>query len=480
MQDFLANASKALKDTDLQEALSTVPEGFQNKRQKAIDRLPEFDVLRDQARDIKAHTIANLDIYLERFEASAQAVGSHVHWAKDAAEARKIIADICVAENARKVIKSKSMVTEEIALNPALESQGLKVIETDLGEYIIQLRREAPSHIIAPAAHLRKRHVEAAFRTHHHWLPPERSLKEDHEILSEARAILRNHYLTADVGITGANFCVAETGGIILVTNEGNADLTHTLPPCHITVTGLEKLVPTVADAMILLRVLARSATGQDSTCYTTHVCGPARKQDCDGPMRHHIVLIDNGRSTLLTKETSETLHCIRCGACMNHCPVYGAVGGHAYGGVYSGPIGAALNPGVLGLSETRMLPHASSFCGRCEAVCPVRIPLPKILRHWRARDFSGKTMPFRQRFALRCHGWFARHPRLYRPLIGIAFGMLRVLSGNKGWSPGAPFATNWTSSRDLPTPQHHIYDYKWSGGFVTSWKKSQSETPYK
>ncbi|MHA1544897.1 MAG: LutB/LldF family L-lactate oxidation iron-sulfur protein, partial [Alphaproteobacteria bacterium] len=388
-QNFKDNARRALADPQLQAAMLKIRPGFVNKRARARDRLPEFDQLRDEAKAIKDHTLAYLDLYLERFEAKVIEAGGQVHWAQTAQDARTIIADIAKKAGARKVTKGKSMISEEIALNPHLEAAGIQVVETDLGEYIIQLRGEAPSHIIAPAAHVSRAQVEADFRTHHTDLAQSRNLDEPEALVAEARTMLRQEYLRADLGITGANFLVAETGTTIIVTNEGNGDLTQALPRVHVVLASLEKIVPTLEDASAIVRVLARSATGQEISTYTTFSTGPRRPGDLDGPEEFHVVLLDNGRTKLLGSEFQDVLRCIRCGACMNHCPIYNAVGGHAYGWVYPGPIGAVLDPALIGLEKARHLPNASTFCGRCEEVCPMRIPLPKMMRHWREREFE-------------------------------------------------------------------------------------------
>ncbi len=346
---FEAEAAAALADRRLQAALADVPGGFASARERAKAAFPEFEALRRSARDIKDHTLANLDLYLEAFEANARANGTVVHWAPTAAAAADIILDICRATGARLVAKSKSMVSEEIGLSRRLEAAALEVIETDLGEYLVQIRGEAPSHIIAPAIHLGAADIEADFRTRHRHLAPERDLSSPEALVAEARAVLRPKFLAADVGITGANFLVAATGSAIVVTNEGNADLTMSLPKVHIVLASIEKVVPTLNDAFALLRLLARSATGQEITAYTTFATGPRRPEDADGPEACHVVLLDNGRSELLGSEFRAVLRCIRCGACMNVCPVYGAVGGHAYGSVYPGPIGAVLTPALAG-----------------------------------------------------------------------------------------------------------------------------------
>ena len=317
-----------------------------------------------------------------------------MHWCATADEARDAVLAICRAANARTVTKGKSMISEELGINDHLERHGITPVETDLGEYIIQLRHELPSHIIAPAFHLNREDWEESFRKSHTDLPPERVFHERRDILTEARTKLRERFLAADVGITGANFLIAETGSSVIVTNEGNGDLTQTLPRVHIALASIEKMVPTIEDCTSLLRVLARSATGQDFSVYTTFSTGARRPGDLDGPDEYHVVLVDNGRSAMLGTEFQEMLRCIRCAACMNHCPVYGVVGGHAYGWVYPGPMGAVLTPSLIGVAEAGHLPNASTFCGKCESVCPVKIPLPKLMRHWREREFERHLTP--------------------------------------------------------------------------------------
>ena len=462
---FTAGARHALADADLQRALGMLKTGFRAKRRVAAERLPEFDTLRDVARDLKDHTLDNLDLYLERFESRVTERGGKVHWCRDAASARRTVLAICQAAGARTVIKSKSMVTEEIALNDFLAGRGVEPVETDLGEYIIQLRKEPPSHIIAPAIHLNRGHVADAFKAAHGELPADRPLTEPRQLLDEARAVLRQRFLAADVGITGANLLVAETGSVVVVTNEGNADLTQTLPRVHVVVTGIEKVVPTMEDAFTVLRLLARSATGQEFSAYTTVVAGPRRPDDRDGPEEFHVVLLDNGRSDMLGGEFQDMLRCIRCAACINHCPIYGATGGHAYGSVYPGPMGSVLTPALAGLAEARDLPNASTLCGRCEAVCPMRIPLPKMLRHWREREFERHLQPARARVALRAWAWLARHPRLYRLATGAASAGLGWLGRRRGRIAALPLAGGWTASRDLPAPEGGTFLGQWAAG---------------
>src|SRR5262249_1361535 len=297
---FKENARAALADENLQQALKFVEVNFISRRREAAERMPEFEALRDAARDIKNHTLAHLDLYLEAYQARVEAAGGHVHFAVTAEEARAIVLDICQKVGARTVTKGKTMVSEEIGLNDFLAANGITPVETDLGEYLIQIRGEMPSHIIAPAVHLTKDQVEADFRRVHSHLPPQRSLLEPTTMLTEARNVLRERFLAADVGITGANFLVAETGTSIIVTNEGNGDLTQTLPKVHLVLATIEKLVPTLEDAAQILRVLARSATGQEISVYTTFSTGPRRPDDPDGPAEYHVVLLDNGRSAML------------------------------------------------------------------------------------------------------------------------------------------------------------------------------------
>tara|TARA_R110002020_G_scaffold96186_23_gene230624 strand:+ start:2524 stop:3960 length:1437 start_codon:yes stop_codon:yes gene_type:complete len=460
---FKASSSKALLDAQLQKALGNVEKGFIGKRQKAADALPEFDALRDNARDIKNHVLAHLDLYLEEYERNVVAAGGHVHWAETAEDARRIVLEICQKANARTVTKGKSMITEEIALNDHLTANGIEPVETDLGEYIIQLRGEYPSHIIAPAVHLNKDQVESDFRRVHTHLPEGRDLSEPVALLGEAREVLRKRYFAADVGITGANFLIAETGTSVIVTNEGNGDLTQTLGKVHVVVASIEKIVPTLEDTSQILRVLARSATGQDMSVYTTFSTGPKRPEDPDGPGEYHVVLLDNGRSAMLGTEYQDMLRCIRCGACMNHCPVYHAVGGHAYGSVYPGPMGAVLTPSLNGIEETGQLPNASTFCGRCEAVCPMRIPLPKMMRHWREREFERNLTPLTSRYGIRAWAFFAKRPRLYRLAVSFGMPLLSLLGGRSRRLHSLPFAGGWTRHRDLPAPEGRTFLQAWA-----------------
>jgi L-lactate dehydrogenase complex protein LldF len=452
--EFKANARVALADAQLQRALNNVRSHFVDKRAQAAAALPEFEALRETARAVKNHALDHLDLYLEAYEARVVASGGHVHFAETAEDAREIVLDVCRRAGARTVTKGKSMISEEIGLNEHLSAQGIVPVETDLGEYIIQLRGETPSHIIAPAVHVNRDQVEADFRRVHTHLSPERDLTEPTSLLAEARGILRDRFLAADVGITGANFLVAETGTSVIVTNEGNGDLTQILPRVHIVIASLEKIVPTLEDLATIMRLLARSATGQDMSVYTTFSTGPRRPGDPDGPEEYHVVLLDNGRSAMLGTDYQEMLRCIRCGACMNHCPIYHAVGGHAYGATYPGPMGAVLDPAIFGLERTRHLPNASTFCGRCENVCPMMIPLPKLMRHWREKEFERALSPATQRYGIRFWAFFAKRPALYRIATRFAMRALGNLGAERGRFKSLPLAQGWTKHRDMPAPE--------------------------
>lgn len=446
--DFPNAATAALANENLQKALNRLESGFQTRRAEAIAKLPEFEELRHRAVAIKDHAMAHLDHYLETFEKHFEANGGVLHWAENGAQAREAIATICREAGAHKILKGKSMVSEEINLNDHLEAEGFHIVETDLGEYIIQLRNETPSHIIAPAIHVHATQVAEDFREHHQELPKDRPLDDKRQLLDEARSVLREDFLSGHVGITGANFLIAETGSAVIVTNEGNGDLCHTRPEVHIILTTIEKLIPNLDDAAVMLRLLARSATGQEISTYTSFVTGPKREDEADGPRECHLVLLDGGRSDLLESKVSDVLRCIRCGACMNHCPIYAAVGGHAYGWVYPGPIGSILNPQLVGLKETSHLPNASSSCGRCEAVCPVKIPIPELMRRWREELAQDDTS-----LMARVIGLWARaatRPTLWRLGQRLSIRLRHFLPGIL---KHLPLTKDWSVHRELPKP---------------------------
>ncbi len=461
---FRQASRRAIANPDLQSAMQRIKVGFSASRNAAAARLPEFEQLRGEARDIRDHTLDPLDYYLARFEERVIENGGQVHWCESAGEVNAKVLELCQAAGAKLVTKGKSMITEETGLNPYLERHGVEPQETDLGEYIIQLAEEPPSHLLGPAAHKTVDQVKALFNEFHAAHRAEtgtQAPEEPRDMVGEARHVLREKYFAADVGITGGNFLVAETGSVIIVTNEGNGDLTQTLTPMHIVVSSIEKVVPTLEDAETLLRLLARSATGQETAVYTTYANGPRRDGDLDGPKAFHVVLLDNGRSDMLGGEFRDMLRCIRCSACMNACPVYGTVGGHAYGSVYMGPMGAVLTPHFAGIAQARDLPAASTFCGACEAVCPVHIPLPSLMRRWRRRAMATGAVGARERVGLKVWGWLARRPAAYRFFCGLMVRLLGRLGwrGRFGW---LPFAGAWTQGRHLPAPEGRTFIEMW------------------
>ena len=461
--NFDRRVAAGLGDQGLQKSLTALKGSFVAARGRAVLALPEFEALRDDGKAIKDHTLANLDAYLETYEAAVLKRGGQVHWARDAAEARDIVRAICRQAGARTVTKGKSMVSEEIELNAALEADGMEVVETDAGEYILQLGREMPSHIVMPTVHKTTEQIADLFQKHHaaHGFP-DRTL-DAAELIGQVRSVLREKYFKADVGITGANFLVAETGSNIIVTNEGNGDLTSTLARVHIVTTGIEKVVPTLEDLSVMLRLLARSALGSEITSYTTLSTGPKRPGDLDGPEAYHVVLIDNGRTNMLSGHFREMLRCIRCGACMNHCPVYMSVGGHAYGSVYPGPMGAVLTPMISGHEAAGELPHACTLNGRCQSVCPVKIPLPDLLRRLRHEQWEQKLVSGTVRFGISAWAWVAQRPRLYRTTTSIAMRMLGWLGRGKGAFRWLPLASGWTDGRDMPAPQGPTFSELWA-----------------
>lgn len=457
-ENFIQNASWALNDDVLQDSLTVLNDGFPVRRAAAIERLPEFDVLRDEARAIKRHVMSNLDTYLQQFERKVLDSGGQVHWASTPQQAREAILSICTSVGAKTVTKGKSMVSEEIDLNEFLSTHGIEPVETDLGEYILQIRQEAPSHIVVPAMHLSQSQIRESFIDEHAQLDKSRDLSTAERLVDEARQTLRQRYFQADVGITGANYLIAETGSSVIVTNEGNGDLTQTMPQVHIVITTIERVIPKLDDLSTFLRLLSRSATGQEATSYVTLSTGPKRGSDIHGPEQFHVVLLDNGRSGLLGTQDQDLLNCIRCGACMNHCPVYGAVGGHAYGWVYPGPIGAALTPVLLGLARTRTLPNASTFCGQCVEVCPVKIPLTDIMRRWRRREHYAKLSSPLARGLLLMWGELALRPGVYRFIIRPVMRLLHVLAGRKNRFRYLPGVRGWIRHRDVPAPQRDTF----------------------
>ena len=410
------------------------------KRDRAAAAVPEWEALRARASAIKEHALTHLDEYLVQFEENALANGMQVHWARDAEEHNRIVHGILDRAGAQRLVKSKSMLTEECGLNPYLESRGIEVVDTDLGERIVQLRREGPSHIVLPAIHLKKEEVGDTFHEH---LGTPAGLSDPTALAAAAREHLRARFLAADATLTGMNFAVAETGGFVVCTNEGNADLGMALAPIHIASVGIEKIIPRVEDLPVFLRLLARSGTGQAVTVYSSHVHGPRSGQEL------HVVLVDNGRSKQLAREEFWTsLKCIRCGACMNTCPVYRRSGGHSYGYTVPGPIGSVLTPG-LDLERYATLPFASTLCGSCTAVCPVKIDLDAQLFRWRQRVVEAGHVSAAKSAAMKSSVRLFNHPRLFRLAGALARRGLRILPGPLARLAARP----WARARELPVP---------------------------
>jgi len=446
---FRPRAAEKLADPHLRQALDGLKSRFVAGRANVMVELDNFEEIREAAAQIRQRALDHLDFFLEEFERNASARGATVHWAETWADVTRIVCAIARDNAVRKAVKSKSMVSEECALNEALEAAGIEVVETDLGEYILQLGNEPPSHIIAPVIHKTKDQVSDLFAEKHH-----KARKTDiGEMTREAREILRPHFLSADMGISGANFIVAETGSTLIVTNEGNGRMVTTLPRVHVAITGIEKVVPTLEDVATLMRLLPRSATGQSISNYVSITTGTRGADDLDGPEQFHIVLLDGGRSRILASEFREILRCIRCGACMNHCPVYQNVGGHAYGWVYPGPMGAVLTPNYVGIENALDLPHAATLCNQCGVVCPVKIPLPELLRKLREKQFDLQLRPWAERFALRAWAFFASRPSLYAAISGIGVRVLHWMRDRRGMLRHLPFGGGWTDGRDMPAP---------------------------
>ena len=443
---FRQRAHDSLTDAKIQRAMRNF--NLAAARARSLGQVDNFEDLRTAAAEIRDRSLAMLDTWLERFEREATRRGTHVHWAETHEDVNRIVTEIALRHGVRKVIKSKSMVSEESHLNQSLEAAGLQVVETDLGEYIIQLAGETPSHIIAPAIHKSREDVADLFEEHHG--TPRKT--EISELTMEARRFLREHFLSADMGISGSNFLIAETGSTFIVTNEGNGRMTTTLPRVHVAITGVEKVIPTLEDAAALMRVLARSATGQSISNYVSINTGPRRDGDSDGPEENHVILVDGGRTRLLGTDMQEALRCIRCGACMNHCPVYQNIGGHAYGWVYPGPIGAVLTPSYIGLENAGDLPNAATLCNQCGVVCPVRIPLPDLMRKLREKQVQRGLRPWRERAVLRAWAWAAARPGVYALLSRVAARLGRRLGGAQGAIQSLP-GGGWTEGRDLPAP---------------------------
>src|SRR6266849_223449 len=465
----MATIKETVADPRLQLAIYSATQRLIDHRASAVGSkvLPEYQDLRTLAHEIKKHTIEHLDYYLEQLESNLAAHGGKVIYCEDAQQVTDFVLDLAKQRNARLIVKSKSMTTEEIHFNERLERHQLEAVETDLGEYILQLAHQRPYHIVAPALHMTRYDVADIFT---------KSLGVKKEVVIEeqtkiARGVLRDKFLKADIGVTGANFLIADSGAVVVVENEGNARLSSSAPKIHIAVAGIEKLIPRAQDLAVFLDLLGRSATGQPLTVYTSFLSGPRREGEVDGPDEFYLVLLDNGRTKLLADpEKRQSLYCIRCGACLNHCPVYRKIGGHNYPWVYSGPSGAILTPQFLGVNHEPGLPFASSLCGACAEVCPVKIDIPKILLDLRsevkkaeAREGANRL----ERLAFMAWAWVMRHPRLYE-MAGMAAASLAPSGDGGGWIRSVPLRIKvaplnaWLSQRDLPSPPAKSFRQLW------------------
>jgi L-lactate dehydrogenase complex protein LldF len=462
-QTFKDNAKRALHDEMLQTAMRRATGQFVSRRKAAVAALASFEDLRDYCAAVKAHTLEHLDVYLDELVTSVERLGGEVHFAADAAEANAVVTRLAREAGVRMAVKSKSMLSEEIGLNEALERAGVSPIETDLGEYILQLEHGWPSHIIAPVVHKTKEQIDRLF---HERLGT--ALGSDVATLTAAaRRVLRDRFLEADMGISGANFAVAETGTIVLVENEGNIRLTTSLPRVHLAMMGLEKVLPRLRDLPAFLALLPRSATGQKASSYVSLITGPRRQGERDGPEAFHLLIVDNGRSAVLADpKLRDALRCIRCGACLNSCPVYQQIGGHAYGWVYPGPIGAVLDPGLLGLEATRQLPQASSLCGACGEVCPVKIPLPELLIEHRRRSAEAGLSPRAEGAAVGAFAFVAQRPHLWAlGAAGARLGSGLFERDGHMTAPALPVLKEWLAERDLPAPAKKSFRQLWREG---------------
>jgi L-lactate dehydrogenase complex protein LldF len=452
---FVENYRRALENSQLQRALSFATSRFALARQRAISSLGrDWDDLRERARQIKEHTLANLDHYLEQFASNVERHGGKVFWARDAAEANDYIVELARRRGLRLVVKSKSMMTEEIELNRALARVGVEAVETDLGEYIVQLAGERPSHIIAPAIHKTRGEIADLFAEK---LRAERT-EEIEKMTALARRVLRERFASAGMGVTGANFAVAETGTIVLIENEGNIRMATSLPPVHVALMGIEKVIPRFEDLIVLLKLLPVSASGQKMSAYVSFITGAKRSADEEGPEELHVIILDNGRIRMLADEKlRESLYCIRCGACLNVCPVYQKIGGHAYGCTYPGPIGSVLTPQLVGRAKAAHLPFASSLCGACRDACPVKINIPELLLQLRyetkRETLAGATAL--ERFIFKVWAAAMKKPSRYR----MAARLIRLIQESLGLSLALG---PWLGERDFPGFAKRSFREEW------------------
>jgi L-lactate dehydrogenase complex protein LldF len=447
---FVSRVRQRLDDTELQRNLQRTRGRNAAARLASLSSLDDFEAVRARATDIRASVLRDLDVWLERFEAEATRRGATVLWARDGDEACRLVIEIARRHDVKTVVKAKSMVSEEAGLNAALEAAGIRPVETDLGEYILQINdNEPPSHIIMPVIHKSKEQVSELFARVHGT-----AAKTDIvELTREAREKLRPEFLGAEMGISGGNFLIAETGSVAIVTNEGNGRMCTTMPRVHVALTGIEKVIPTLDDLATLLRILPRSATGQAISNYVSLLTGPKHDGDADGPEHMYFVLVNSGRADLIGGDFEAMLRCIRCGACMNHCPVYQTIGGHSYGWVYPGPMGSVLTPLYQGLEKAKDLPQAATLCNQCGVVCPVSIPLPDLMRKLREKQVDAGLRPWSERLSMRLWAWVAQRPKLYARGVRLAVRYLRWLADGRDRIQAMGVAPGWTAERDFPAP---------------------------